>query len=56
MLVLILQNETKKLCKQYISFKEASSYNPPGQREASFRAKGNARSVKMSLCTYLPYE
>ena len=29
---------------------------PTVQREAVFRAKGNARSVKMSSCAYLPYE
>ena len=33
-----------------------SKYDPTVQREAVFRAKGNARLVKMSSCTYLPYE
>ena len=31
-------------------------HNPTVHREAVFRANGNARSVKMSSYTYLPYK
>ena len=55
MMVLILQNETKN----YVNSTDPSTsleINPTVHREAVFRANGNARSVKMSSCTYLPYE
>ena len=55
MLVIILQNKPKNYVNS-TDLQPVWKYDPTVHCGAVFRANGNARLVKMSLYTYLPYE